>query len=60
MTQKELDIWANTTFMPSKLEMSNLETPKMKQADVKALEHISGVSNTNLVRNADGLLLLDG
>ena len=36
--------------------MSDLETSKMKQTVVKALEHIAGVSNTDLVRNADGLL----
>ena len=36
--------------------MHDLETPKIKQTAVKALEHIAGVSNTNLVRNADGLL----
>ena len=28
----------------------------MKAAVVKALERITGVSNSNLVRNADGLL----
>ena len=56
ITQKQLDIWAGSSFVPSKIEMSDLETPKIKQAIVKALEHIVGVSNTNLVRNTDGLL----
>ena len=28
----------------------------MKKAVVKALKHIASVSNSNLVRNADGLL----
>ena len=58
VTRKQLDIWAGdgTTFSPEKLEMHNLETPKIKQAVVKTIEHIAGVSNTNLVRNADGLL----
>ena len=56
VTQKQLDIWAGSTFMSKKLEMSDLETSKIKQAVIKALEHIAGVSNTILVRNADGLL----
>ena len=56
ITQKQLDIWAGSSFVPSKIEMSDLETPKMKQVIVKALEHIVGVSNTHLVRNTDGLL----
>ena len=56
LTQKQLDVWSGSTFVLSKLEMSDLETPKMKQAVGKALEHIAAVSNTNLVRNADGLL----
>ena len=32
----------------------------MKQTIVKALEHIAGVSNTNLVRNAARLLCRKG
>ena len=56
VTQKQLDIWAGLTFMPNKLEMSDLETSKMEQAVVKSLEHTPGVSNTNLVCNTDGLL----
>ena len=57
LTQKQLDIWTGSTFMPNKLEMSDLETPKRKQqAVVKALEYIACVSNTNLALNADGLL----
>ena len=58
VTKKQLDIWTGSgqEFIPSKLDMSDLETSKMKQTVVKALEHIAGVSNTNIVRNVDGLL----
>ena len=58
INQQQLhDIWAdNTTFRPDKLDFVDLETEKMKGVVVKALDHIAGVSNSNLVRNADRLL----
>ena len=56
LTKKQLDKWAETEFNPSKLEVPDLETVKMKKAVVKAIEHIASVSKTNLVRNADGIL----
>ena len=43
-------------FRPEKLDFADLEWEKMKAAVMKALEHIAGVYNSNLVRDADGLL----
>ena len=57
INQQRLDIWAgNTPVRPEKLDFAELKSEKMKAAVVKALERITGVSKSNLVRNADGLL----
>ena len=56
VTKKQLDIWAGGDFDPSKREHHHLETEKIKKAVVKAIEHIASASNSNLVRNADGIL----
>ena len=55
-SQKQLHVWSGVEFIPSKLEIKDLETPEIRKGVVKALEHIASVSNTNLVRNVDGLL----
>ena len=57
INQQQLDIWAgNTPLRPEKLDFAELKSEKMKAAVVKALERITGVSNSNLVRNTDRLL----
>ena len=57
INQQQLDIWAgNTPLRPEKLDFAELKSEKMKAAVVKALERITGVSNSNLVKNADRLL----
>ena len=56
ISQKQSDVWSGVEFIPSKLEIKDLEAPKIRKGVTKALEHIVSVSNMNLVRNADGLL----
>ena len=57
LSQKQLNVWSGgVDFIPSKLEIKDLETPKIRQGVVKVLEHIASVSNTKLVRNADSFL----
>ena len=43
-------------FDPSKLNYSNPDKEKMRQAVVKMLKKVVELSNSNLVKNADGPL----
>ena len=43
-------------FDPSKLELDNAENHKMREAVLKVLRKGVDLSNSNLVKNADGLL----
>lgn len=55
--QEQLDVWAeNTPFNPAKLDLFGSGKKTMSHVVYKCLEHINNISNTNLVRNADGRL----
>ena len=55
--QIQLDTWAgDIQFDPSKLDTFSLDKKVMSETAVKCLHHINSISNSNIVRNADGLL----
>ena len=56
ITQSQLNGWAGTNFDLSKLDFFDLEKNTMADAVVKCLKHMNKIPNSNLVRNADGLL----
>ena len=56
ITQSQLNAWAGTDFDPSKPDLFGIEKNTMADAVVKFLKHINEISNSNLVRNADGFL----
>ena len=56
ITQSQLNGWAGTNFDLSKLDFFGLEKNTMADAVVKCLKHMNKIPNSNLVRNADGLL----
>ena len=56
ITQSHLNNWADTTFDPTNLDLFGREKNTMIDAVVKCLKHLNDVSNSNIVRNADGLL----
>ena len=43
-------------FDPQKLDYEDIDSKVIRDAVFKCLEHITAVSNSNLMRNADGLL----
>ena len=54
---EQVNFWAdNVIFNPQKLDFFDVDKKVMAFAVVKCLKHIAVVSNSNLLRNADGLL----
>ena len=54
--QEQLNAWAgNVVFNLQKLDYHDVDLKVMRDTVVKCLEHIAAVSNSNLIRNADGL-----
>lgn len=49
-------MWAGTSFDPSKLDLYGPDKKLMRNAVEECLRHISDVSNSDIVRSADGLL----
>ena len=47
---------AGVEFNPSKLDLFGSDKALMSATVVKCLRHINDISNSNVVRNADGLL----
>ena len=56
VSQEQLNNWAVVEFNPSKLNLFGSDKALMSAAVVKCLRHINNISNSNVVRNADGLL----
>ena len=56
ITQEQLDNWSGSKFDPPKLDLFCLEKNTMSDAVAKCLKDINNVSNSNIVRNANGLL----
>ena len=56
ITQQQLNSWSETPFDPSKLDTYGIEKNTMNDAGIKCLKNMNDVSNSNIVRNADGLL----
>ena len=55
--QEQLNAWTdNVAFKANKLNYHGFDTKAMSNAVVKCLKHIAAVSNSNLMRNSDGLL----
>ena len=56
MPYNSFEVNENVNFDPSKLDYENPNKAKMTEAVVKALKKVVDISNSNLVKNADGLL----
>ena len=55
--QNQLNVWAqNGVFNPAKLDLYGESKTVMAEAVLSCLMHMCNISNSNLVRNADGLL----
>ena len=55
--QEQLNCWAdNVKFDPQKLDFFDVDRNMMTEVVVKCLKHVAPLSNSNLLRNADGLL----
>ena len=54
--QVQLDAWSNPKFNPMKLVLFDVDKKPMTEAVLKCLKHIAAVSNSNLLRNAEGFL----
>ena len=54
--RNQLNSWSETPFDPSKLDTYGIEKNTMNDAGIKCLKNMNDVSNSNIVRNADGLL----
>ena len=54
INQNQRDTWSGTNFDPSKLDLFGLVKNTMPDAAVKCLKHISDISNSSTIRNADG------
>ena len=54
--ENTLEVKDNVQFDPSKLDYECLEKVKITKAVVKILKKIIDISNSNLIKNADGLL----
>ena len=57
ITQQQLNVWAETPFHPKKPDNYGIEKNTMTDAVIKSLKHMNDISNSNIVRNADELLL---
>ena len=56
ITQSQLNNWVGTKFDPFKLDLFALEKNSMTDAVVKRLKHMNDISNSNIVRDGNGLL----
>ena len=56
ITQSQLNNWVGTKFDPFKLDLFTLEKNSMTDAVVKRLKHTNDISNSNIVRDGNGLL----
>ena len=56
ITEQQLDGWSRTKFDPSKFDLFGLEKNTISDVVVKCLKHMHDISNSNIVRNADGFL----
>ena len=55
-SQEQLDNWPGTKFDPSKLDLLGLEKNTISDAIIKSLKHVNNISNSNIVRNVNGVL----
>ena len=60
--EKQLGNWCGVgqNFAPNKLDLKSVDSDKMRKGIINALKHIVSVSNSNLLRNADGFLCREG
>ena len=56
LSQQQLNMWAGSSFDPSKLDLYGPDEKLITNVVEECLRHINDVSNSNTVRNADGLL----
>ena len=56
VSQQQLNMWAGTSFDPSKLDLYGPDEKLITNVVEECLRHINDVSNSNTVCNADGLL----
>lgn len=51
------EVEGGVAFDPSKLDYGNPNKEKMRQAVLKVLKKVVDLSNANMIRNADGLIM---
>ena len=56
ITQEQFNDWAGCEFNTAKLDLFGADKTIMSSAVIQCLRHISDISNSNLVRNADAFL----
>ena len=56
VSQEQLNNWAGVEFNSSKLDLFGSDKALMSAAVGKCLRHVNNIFNSNVVRNADGLL----
>ena len=55
-SQDQLNTWAETVFNPAELDLFGMNKTIMVNAVIKCLKYMNDISNSNLTRNADGVL----
>ena len=56
ISQEQPNVWAGSSFDPSKFDLFGLEKNTMFHAIVKCLKDMNNISNSKIPRNADGVL----
>ena len=56
ISQNQLNTWADTDFNPAELNLFGMNKTIMYNAVIKCLKYMNDISNSNLTRNADGVL----
>ena len=56
ITQEQFNDWPGCEFNTAKLDLFGADKTIMSSAVIQCLRHISDISNSNLVRNADAFL----
>ena len=56
ISQNQSNTWAETDFNPAELDLFGMNKTIMYNAVIKCLKYMNDISNSNLTRNADGVI----
>ena len=56
ISQTQLNTWAEIDFNPAEFDLFGMNKTVMSYAVIKCLKYMNDISNSNLTRNADGVL----